>query len=116
MTSKNLVACLPLLALTVVGVGCAGSEVEPVAERDRPWLSGPSSLAFTPEAVRGDEAAGSLDLARRDRQPAAFAGYELPTVTYNFIQLDDRLSDGRFGNYDRTRKRTISTQLTTRVR
>ena len=116
MTSKKMLAVLPLLALAAGVGGCAASEAEPVAERDRPRLSAPSALAFTPEAVRGDEAAGSLDLARRDRQPAAFAGYELPTVTYNFVQLDDRLSDGRFGNFDRTRKRTVSTQLTTRLR
>ena len=113
MTSKKMLAVLPLLALAA---GCAASEAGPVAERDRPWLSAPPALAFTPEAVIGDEAAGGLDLARRDRQPAAFAGYELPTVTYNFVQLDDRLSDGRFGNFDRTRKRTVSTQLTTRLR
>ena len=105
----------PLLALPLLGfaVGCA-SDPEPVAS---PWDVGaarPAALVFTPDIVAGDPVA--LDLSRAGREPAAFAGYELPTVETSFVRLDDQLRQGPRGNFGRTDKRTVSTQVTTRFR
>jgi hypothetical protein len=42
-----------------------------------------------------------IDLARDDRAPAAFAGYDSTTATYFYIRTDDRQTSDHGDRYER---------------
>jgi hypothetical protein len=70
--------------------------------------SGASALIFEPTSPAGPR----IDLARRDRQPGAFGGYETLISTYFYLRVDDRQrSDG-----DRYERRNITETVGVRVR
>jgi hypothetical protein len=70
----------------------AGCASQPQPEAARPaYIDNPSSaLVFDLPVMQGQP---SAFLARDDRRPGAFAGYEDLSSTYFFIQTDDRPGD-----------------------
>jgi hypothetical protein len=65
-----------------------------LAQIDSPALA----LACDPPITANQPA---LYLDRESRQPAAFAGYDQPTVTYSYLRVEDRYNPDQQGNYDR---------------
>ena len=75
-----LIAGITLLA------GCASRPADRPTYVDNPC----SALAFDPPVMQGQPA---VFLARDNRQPGAFVGYEDLSTTSFFIQTDDRPGD-----------------------
>jgi hypothetical protein len=111
------VCTISVFALALGTIGCA-SQKQPVdkqAERDsvraslasdRYEPSAAGSLVFDPPVTIGQE---PLALARDDRTPGAFVGFESLTTTYFYLRVDDRMidyPDGRAG--DRYERRAVS--------
>lgn len=103
-------ACGIFAVLLLGAWGCA-SQPKPQAE--------PKAVAAAP--VYGEASAGALvfdppviagqprpELARQDRIPGAFVGYESITATYFWVRVDDRM-DSDFN--DRYERRAISTRV-----
>jgi hypothetical protein len=61
-----------------------------------------SALVFDPPVAAGQP---SLELARDERQPAAFVSYDDVQTTYFYLRLDDRQ---RLSNDGRSERRVIS--------
>ena len=51
-----------------------------------------SALAFSPPIAQND---APLDLARADREPSAFVGFDDQTRTFIYVRTDDRFSGRR---------------------
>jgi hypothetical protein len=68
------------------------------------------ALACDPPCTSGQPA---LYLDRDSRQPAAFAGYDTPTVSFSYVRTDDNYNPDKNGNYDReavTERVSVSTR------
>lgn len=65
------------------------------------------SLVFDPPVTQGQL---PLRLAREDRNPDAFVGYDSIYTTYFYLRTDDRQHGGDFRN-DRFDRRAISTKV-----
>ncbi|MGA2498711.1 MAG: hypothetical protein ABSH20_13280 [Tepidisphaeraceae bacterium] len=79
-----------LVAGIVLMAGCASRPTERAAVRPA-YVDNPSSaLVFDPPVMQGRPA---VFLARDDRQPGAFVGFEDLSTTSFFIQTDDRPGD-----------------------
>lgn len=65
------------------------------------------SLVFDPPVTQGQL---PLRLAREDRNPDAFVGYDSVYTTYFYLRTDDRQHGGDFRN-DRFDRRAISTKV-----
>jgi len=84
----------------------ADSQPTSVQQADSPALA----LACDPPVVAGQPA---LYLDRDSREPAAFAGYEQPTITYSYLRVEDHYNPDKLGNYDRmavTERVAVSTR------
>ncbi len=92
-----------ILAALLIG-GCATQQSQQQAQTaaTMPSLaqSDSSALALACDApcTSGQPA---LYLDRDSRQPAAFAGYDEPTVSYSYVRTDDNYNPDQNGNYDR---------------
>ncbi|MFI5381331.1 MAG: hypothetical protein ACHRHE_18695 [Tepidisphaerales bacterium] len=83
-----------LVAGVLLMAGCASRPAQPGAVGPA-YIDRPSSaLVFDPPVMQGQPA---VFLARDDRQPGAFVGYEDLSATYFFIQTDDRPGDTNEG-------------------
>jgi hypothetical protein len=90
-----------IILLCVFTCGCAAqqshvADFQPTClpQSDAPALA----LACDPPVIAGQPA---LYLDRESREPAAFAGYDQPTVTYSYLRVEDRYNPDKQGNYDR---------------
>jgi len=81
--------------------GCAAQQ-SPVADFQpacAPQSDSPAiALACDPPVIAGEP---PLYLDRESREPAAFAGYDQPTVTYSYLRINDYYNPDKQGNYDR---------------
>jgi hypothetical protein len=107
--SMAIIGCL-------LACGCANqspSQSVPVVESR--WSTTPQAdspalaLACDPAIIRDQPA---LYLDRESRQPAAFAGYDQPTVTYSYLRSDDdyTFDHGRFNREAVTERIGVSTR------
>jgi hypothetical protein len=75
------------------------SQITDVAPAYTPQTDSPAlALACDPPVIAGQPA---LYLDRESREPAAFAGYDQPTVTYSYLRINDFYNPDKQGNYDR---------------
>jgi hypothetical protein len=86
---------------SVFSCGCAAqqsrvADFQPGFQQqtDAPALA----LACDPPLIADQPA---LYLDREPREPAAFAGYDQPTVTYSYLRVEDHYNPDKRGNYDR---------------
>ncbi len=80
-----------LIAGLVLVSGCASSSAPPQTSTRPAYVDKPSSALVFDLPVQ--EGRPGVFLARDDRQPGAFAGYEDLSATFFFIQSDDRPGD-----------------------
>jgi hypothetical protein len=72
------------------------SDFQPACQQQ---ADGPAlALACDPPVIAGQPA---LYLDRESREPAAFAGYDQPTVTYSYLRVEDRYNPDNQGKYVR---------------
>lgn len=102
---RRVLLPLTILCVAVLGVGCASHRTAPVAEQattapvdiaPEPEARPAAALVFTPPTAYGDY---PLDLARDQRRPAAFAGFEESTMEYFRILTIDRQYSGTGWGY-----------------
>jgi hypothetical protein len=105
-------ALLVILAALISGCCCGNGSSKPVPATQqatlepatRPQLvevteyesNASSVLVFDPPITRG---APRLDLARADRGPAAFVGYDEGVAEYFYRRVDDQQNYNNFGNW-----------------
>jgi hypothetical protein len=88
-------ACILLIALAS---GCASQKPAPAPAVRFYESRSAGSLVFDPPVTSGLE---PLELARQDRNPEAFAGFDDTTATFFWVRTDDRFTDDRSGRFER---------------
>jgi hypothetical protein len=89
-----IVGCILMCGCATQRPAVSGTEPHYTPQTDSPSLA----LAFDPPAIAGQPA---LYLDRESREPAAFAGYDQPTVTYSYLRINDFYNPDPNGNYTR---------------
>jgi hypothetical protein len=92
MAELNMRIALSILIFSLIG-GCAAKH-RPQANIGRDgYVDAPAaSLAFSPPVAQGE---AEIFLARDQRQPGVFIGFEDVSASYFYIRTDDRMtSDG----------------------
>lgn len=87
-----------LITIAFVTVGCANKPQGRLAAQQGYQDAASASLAFTPPVARGTE---PVELARDDRTPRAFVGYDEVTTSYFHIWTDDRQTNDGTDRYVR---------------
>ena len=87
-----MLQCCCLMILVFIVGGCAAKQPGRLSAPQRYDDASSASLVFTPPVSLGH---APLELARDDRTPRAFVGYDEITTSYFHIWTDDRqTSDG----------------------
>lgn len=87
-----------VLVLVVMTIGCANRHPGESHRAQRYDDISASSLVFTPPVAMGEE---PLELARDDRTPRAFVGYDEVSTSYFQIWTEDRQTNDGTDRYVR---------------
>jgi len=99
-----------LAAAGLMGVGCASQSAKPQAAESTAVLvsystSRAGALVFDPPVAQDQP---KVELAREDRTPGVFMGYDETIATYHVVRFDDRQANDFGVNNDRFERRSIS--------
>jgi hypothetical protein len=90
-------SCCVIITLFMTA-GCASNSQRRMSRSARYHDAAASSLVFTPPVALGEE---PLELARNDRTPQAFVGYDEISTSYFHIWTDDRQTNDGTDRYVR---------------
>jgi hypothetical protein len=90
-------SCCPIILVLIVG-GCASKQQGRLSAQQGYDDASTASLVFTPPVALDDE---PLELARDDRTPRAFVGYDEVSTSYFHIWTDDRQTNDGTDRYVR---------------
>ena len=87
-----------VILIVFLGVGCAGKHGGGLGAQQQYQDVSTASLVFTPPVSLAEE---PVELAREDRTPRAFVGYDEVTTSYFHIWTDDRQTNDGTDRYVR---------------
>lgn len=90
---------IPLILILAFVGGCSGKALPQTLHKPHLYSDGASSsLAFSPPIAQNEP---PIDLARDQRQPGVFIGFDELTASYFYIRTDDHMTNDGTDHYVR---------------